>query len=126
MWFFSGPASGADAPTSFRSLVSADLPNSGATAGSYGSSNLIPVITVDAKGIITGVTTATFQTGLDYQGTWNASTNTPTLASGVGTQGHYYIVSVAGTTNLDGVTDWQVGDWAVYSSTSVLAKIRSK
>ena len=45
-----------------------DLPNSGATAGSYGSSNLIPVITVDAKGIITGVTTATFQTGLDYQG----------------------------------------------------------
>ena len=35
----------------------------------------------------------------------------PTLASGVGTQGHYYIVSVAGTTNLDGVTDWQVGDW---------------
>ena len=120
---FSGPASGADAPTSFRSLVSADLPNSGATAGSYGSSNLIPVITVDAKGIITGVTTATFQTGLDYQGTWNASTNTPTLASGVGTQGHYYIVSVAGTTNLDGVTDWQVGDWAVYSSTSVWQKL---
>jgi len=43
--------------------------------------------------------------GLDYQGTWNASTNTPTLASGVGTNGYYYIVSVAGTTNLDGVTD---------------------
>ena len=81
------------------------------------------MITVDAKGVITGVTTASFQTGLDYQGTWNASTNTPSLASGVGTQGHYYIVSVAGTTNLDGVTDWQVGDWAVYSSTSVWQKL---
>tara|TARA_R110000824_G_scaffold328271_7_gene515148 strand:- start:8922 stop:10577 length:1656 start_codon:yes stop_codon:yes gene_type:complete len=120
---FGGPASGADAPTAFRALVNADLPASGATAGSYGSSSLIPVITVDAKGVITAVTTATFQTGLDYQGTWNASTNTPTLASGVGTQGHYYIVSVAGTTNLDGVTDWEVGDWAVYSSTSVWQKL---
>ena len=121
--FYGGPASGPNAPTAFRALVNADLPNSGASAGTYGSSNLIPVITVDAKGVITGVTTASFQTGLDYQGTWNASTNTPSLASGVGTQGHYYIVSVAGTTNLDGVTDWQVGDWAVYSSTSVWQKL---
>ena len=29
-------------------------------------------------------------------------------------QGHFYIVSVAGSTNLDGVTDWEVGDWAVF------------
>ena len=42
------------------------------------------------------------------------STNTPTLASGSGTTGHFYIVSVAGSTNLDGVTDWEVGDWAVF------------
>lgn len=56
--------------------------------------------------------------GLDYQGTWNASTNTPTLTSGVGTNGYYYIVSVAGTTNLDGITDWQVGDWVIFNGTS--------
>ena len=55
---------------------------------------------------------------LSYQGTWNASTNTPTLASGVGTKGYYYVVSVAGSTNLDGITDWKVGDWAVYSGTA--------
>lgn len=55
---------------------------------------------------------------VSYQGTWNASTNTPALASGVGTKGYYYVVSVAGTTNLDGITDWQVGDWAIYSGTS--------
>lgn len=55
---------------------------------------------------------------LSYQGTWNASTNTPTLASGVGTKGYYYVVSVAGSTNLDGITDWKVGDWAVYNGTA--------
>ena len=56
----------------------------------------------------------TIPAGLVFQGTWNASTNTPTLASGTGTTGHFYIVSVAGTTDLDGVTDWAVGDWAVF------------
>ena len=52
--------------------------------------------------------------GLVFQGTWNASTNTPTLTSGSGTTGNFYIVSVAGSTNLDGITDWKVGDWAVF------------
>ena len=59
---------------------------------------------------------------LKYAGTWNASTNTPTLASGVGTQGQYYVVSVAGSTNLDGETNWQVGDWAVFNG-SVWQKV---
>ena len=56
-------------------------------------------------------------TVLTYKGTWNASTNTPTLASGVGDPGDYYIVSVAGTTNLNGITDWQPGDWAIFNGT---------
>jgi hypothetical protein len=55
--------------------------------------------------------------GLTVQGAWNASTNTPTLTSGAGTNGDIYIVSVAGTTNLDGVTDWQIGDMAVFTGT---------
>lgn len=54
---------------------------------------------------------------LSYQGTWDALTNSPALASGVGTKGYYYVVSVAGSTNLDGITDWQVGDWAVFNGT---------
>jgi hypothetical protein len=53
-----------------------------------------------------------------YAGTWNASTNTPTLASGTGTKGYYYIVTVAGSTNLDGITDWKVGDWAIFNGTA--------
>lgn len=55
---------------------------------------------------------------LEYQGTWNASTNTPTLTSGTGTKGAYYVVSVAGSTNLDGETLWGVGDWAVFNGTA--------
>jgi len=57
---------------------------------------------------------ATIPSGLNFQGNWNASTNSPTLTSGSGTPGFYYNVSVAGSTNLDGETDWQVGDWAVF------------
>lgn len=56
--------------------------------------------------------------GLSYQGTWNASTNTPTLTSSSGTSNYYYIVSVAGSTNLNGITDWKVGDWAIYNGTA--------
>jgi hypothetical protein len=52
---------------------------------------------------------------LNYKGTWNASTNTPALASGAGTKGDYYVVSVAGTTSLDGISNWGVGDWATYN-----------
>jgi hypothetical protein len=53
-----------------------------------------------------------------YQGVWNASTNTPTLTSSTGTRGYYYIVNVAGNTNLNGITDWQVGDWAIFDGTA--------
>jgi hypothetical protein len=56
--------------------------------------------------------------GLAYQGTWNASTNSPTLTSSTGTNGYYYVVSTAGTTNLDGITDWGLGDWVIYNGTA--------
>jgi hypothetical protein len=61
-----------------------------------------------------GGNVSNFISGLTYKGTWDALLNSPFLASGVGTAGDYYIVSVAGTTNLDGITDWQVGDWAIF------------
>ena len=112
---YAGPAAGAAAPTSFRSLVNADLPASGVAPNTYGSATAIPVLTVNAKGVITSATTASFTGGLSYQGSWNASTNTPTLVSSTGVNGYYYVVSVAGSTNLDGVTDWQIGDWAIFN-----------
>jgi hypothetical protein len=250
-YFYAGPTSGPDAPTAFRAIVNDDLPASGASANTYGSASVVPVFTVNTKGVVTGVTNTTIAIGnanlansaitingnsvslggsttvtatatnaltigtglsgtsyngssavtiaiastgvtaasvgsasktltatvnaqgqltaladtniaisntqvsglgsaalltagaaggvatldgggtvptsqlpaavlgaLKYQGTWNASTNTPTLASGVGTQGYYYVVSVAGSTNLDGIASWAVGDWAIYSGTA--------
>jgi hypothetical protein len=55
---------------------------------------------------------------LNYKGTWNASTNTPTLVSSVGTKGDYYVVSVAGSTDLNGTTLWGVGDMAIFNGSA--------
>ena len=52
--------------------------------------------------------------GLKFKGTWNADTNTPSLTSSLGEDGNFYIVDVSGSTDLNGTTDWQVGDWAVF------------
>jgi hypothetical protein len=59
---------------------------------------------------------------LVYKGTWNALINDPTLTSSVGNKGDYYVVSVAGTTNLNGITDWQVNDIALFNG-SIWQKI---
>jgi hypothetical protein len=52
---------------------------------------------------------------LNYKGTWDATANTPTLTSSVGTKGDYYVVSVAGSTALNGISNWGIGDWAVFN-----------
>jgi hypothetical protein len=88
--------------------------------------NLIPSQTGNAGKFLTtnGTSTswASVAGGLSYQGAWNASTNTPTLASSTGTNGYYYVVSVAGSTNLNGITDWQAGDWLIFNG-SIWQKI---
>jgi hypothetical protein len=56
---------------------------------------------------------------MEYQGTWNASTNTPTLADGTGSAGNVYRVSVAGTQNLgSGAIDFGVGDYAIHNGST--------
>lgn len=52
---------------------------------------------------------------LEFLGTWNANTNTPTLVSSVGIPSSFYIVNVEGNTNLNGITTWGVGDWALFN-----------
>ena len=83
--------------------------------------NLIPSQTGNSGKFLTtngtALSWASVAGGLSYQGTWNASTNTPTLASSTGTNGYYYIVATAGSTNLNGITDWQVGDWLMFNGT---------
>ncbi len=51
---------------------------------------------------------------LAYQATWDANANTPTLATGTGTNGYVYKVATAGSTTLDDVTSWAVNDFAVF------------
>ena len=150
---YAGPTSGSSATPSFRALVSSDIPslpygtvtsitagtglsggtittsgtialaNTTVTAGTYGSGTAIPSITVNAQGQITSATTNPLNSPA-YQGTWNASTNSPTLASGIGTNNNYYVVSTAGTTTLNGISLWSVGDWAIFNgSTSAWEKI---
>jgi hypothetical protein len=53
-----------------------------------------------------------------YEGTWNASTNTPTIVSSVGSKGDYYVVATAGSTNINGITDWKIGDWIIFNGTT--------
>jgi hypothetical protein len=88
--------------------------------------NLIPSQTGNSGKFLTtnGTSTswASVAGGLSYQGTWNATTNTPTLTSSVGVNGYYYIVATAGSTNLNGITDWQIGDWLLFNG-SVWQKI---
>lgn len=82
---YAGPASGSAAPTSFRALVNDDLPASGVTANTYGSASLVPVITVNSKGVITGVSTASIGggtvTSVAGTGTVNGITLTGTVTS---------------------------------------------
>ena len=86
---FAGPGTGTVAAPTFRAVVAADIPQltatqmpafsgdatstagsttltlatSGVTAGTYGSSSLIPVPTVDAKGRITSITQVSASSG---------------------------------------------------------------
>lgn len=57
--------------------------------------------------------------GLKYQNGWNAATNTPAIpTASVENQGHFYIVTTAGTTDIDGEADWGLNDWIVSNGTA--------
>lgn len=54
------------------------------------------------------------ESAMEYKGTWNASTNIPHVEDGTGTNGDFYIVSVAGT--FGGVA-YAVNDRIIYDGT---------
>ena len=70
----------------------------------------VSVATLDGGKLTSSQIPAILTSPFQFQGTWNAATNSPALASGVGTAGHLYRVAVAGTTALDGEASWSVGD----------------
>lgn len=99
------------APTPAANDASASIATTSWIGAKLGQPNGIS--TLDVNGIVP-IAQLPFA-GLNFQGTWDASTNTPTLVSGSGTGGDFYIVSVSGSTNLDGVTTWNAGDWALFA-----------
>jgi hypothetical protein len=108
---------GTTAMTASATIPNTDITGLG-TASTKDAGSPLGVATLDAGGKVpVSELPAAVLGALSYQGTWNASTNTPTLTSSTGTKGYYYVVSVAGSTNLDGITDWLIGDWAVYNGT---------
>jgi len=57
-------------------------------------------------------------TVMTFEGQWNANTNTPALADGVGNAGDVYRANVAGSTDFgSGPIAFNLGDWAVYNGT---------
>ena len=124
MWVPAGGASGGVASFNGRTgavtLISGDVTTAlgytPVSAALLGVAN--GVATLDGSGKLTLSQLPPSVVGaLIYQGTWNANTNTPTLMSGVGTKGWYYVVSVAGTTTVDGNSQWNVGDTIVFNGT---------
>lgn len=100
--FLASPTSAAGVPT-FRAFAATDLPNSGATAGTYGSSSFIPQIVVDAKGRITSISSVAAAAGgqvntvtLTQPGIFGTVTNIGTasavnLSYGLSTQTANYV-----------------------------------
>lgn len=52
---------------------------------------------------------------VEYQGTWNASTNIPSLPSASTSKGHYYVVATAGTYQ---TISYAIGDWVISNGTA--------
>lgn len=100
-----------------RPDVLASLPVEGGTPVGNNSKyfNFLPILNT------AGVLDPSFIPGsvIDgYQGVWNASTNSPAITSSVGTAGYYYIVTVAGTTSIDGTGTWDVGDTIIFNGST--------
>lgn len=97
-------ASGATGPTGATG-ASGGTGATGGTGGTGGPGTTTWAGITDKPGAI-----------LNYKGTWNASTNSPSLSDGTGSGGDVYRVSVAGSRNLgSGTISWEVGDYAIYS-----------
>ena len=113
--------------------VNIDLPNSGVTAGQYGSATAVPVLTVDAQGRITLASTATIVTSFTIAG----DTGTPDLVSGgetltfVGTDpidtaitGNTVTISAKdATTTTKGVASFAAADFSVTSGAVSISNV---
>jgi hypothetical protein len=92
-----------------------------AAALTAGAANGVATLDSGGKVPLTQIP-ASIVNGLEFKGLWNASTNNPTLVSSVGETGDIYKVSVSGSTNLNGISDWLAGDLVMFDG-SVWGKV---
>ena len=118
---FAGPASGSAAQPTIRALVQADIPSLASlyvTQSEVGAVSGVASLDSNGKIPVSQLPSSVFI----YKGTWNPSTNTPTLVDGTGTAGSTYWVSnaysgtVAGLSN-PSMTNFEIGDLVLYNGT---------
>lgn len=111
---------GGDATTETLNLLNNPIDANGISILASGvaqstESNYEALVTDDKDLVNKKFVTDLVSGALILQGDWNASTNTPDI-TGTTTTGYMWRVSVAGNTNLGGITDWEVNDMAVKSA----------
>lgn len=113
--YFTGTsgASTFDLSSAGRSLIGgADAAAMRSTLGLVLGTDVAP-LGLDGK-ISTSYLPASLVGAVNYQGGWNATTNSPTIpAASSGNKGYYYKVTTAGSTAIDGISEWAVGDWLI-------------
>jgi hypothetical protein len=117
---FAGPTTGPSAQPTFRALVQADIPSLSSlyvTRAEVGVASGVASLDGSGKIPVSQLPSVV----MEYQGSWNPTTNTPTLSDGTGTNGNVYWVSALDTGTVAGLTDpsmtnFQIGDLVIYSS----------
>lgn len=108
------PAGDSSTQVATTAFVKSAITNTAVLTTSVGAQG--GVAALDSGGHVpTSQLPASVQGALDYQGAWNAATNSPTLASSTGVKGQYYTVSTSGSTGLDGIVQWSQGDHAAFN-----------
>ena len=80
----------------------------------FNVSNGVPKLDVNGKILVSQLPNSV----MEYLGTWNAATNTPTLVNGTGNAGDVYLCNVAGTVDFGaGPISFVVSDQVIYSGT---------
>ena len=120
---WAGPTAGAAAQPSFRSLVAGDIPDVSATYQAVSGRGVANGYAgLDSTGKVpTSQLPAAVLGAVEFQGTWNASTNSPSITTGSASsanKGFYYQVGTAGTTTVDGNSSWAAGDWIISDGTT--------